>query len=223
MFKNKKAVIFDFDGTLADTLWAIRDASNITREKLGLSPITYEDVRLGINNGARNLVKATIVPEDKKNDEKYIDHAFELYNEAFFETYLNTDTPYDGIFDAVKELHSRGYKLAVLSNKTDNFVKDLVRNIFGTELIPVTRGPLRQDIVKPDPRLTLETLAELDPTLTPDDCVLIGDSDVDIATAKNAGMPVIGAAWGYRGRALLEEKGADVVIDTPYEIISLFN
>jgi len=223
MFKNKKAVIFDFDGTLADTLWAIRDASNITREKLGLPPVTYEDARAGINNGARNLVKATIVPEDRKNDEEYIDHAFELYNEAFFETYLNTDTPYDGIYDAVRELHARGYKLAVLSNKTDNFVKDLVRNIFGTELIPVTRGPLTQEIVKPDKRLTLEVLAELDPTLTPDDCVFIGDSDVDVATAKNAGMPVIGAAWGYRGRELLEAKGADVVIDTPFEILDLFN
>ena len=223
MFKNKKAVIFDFDGTLADTLYAIQDACNLTRAKLGLSPVTYEDVRLGINNGARNLVKATVVPPESKTDEEYIDRAFELYNEAFFETYLNTDTPYDGIFEAVRELHARGYKLAVLSNKTDIFVKNLVKSIFGTELFPVAKGPSSQKIIKPDKRLTLETLAELDPTLTPEDCVLIGDSDVDIATAKNAGMASIGAAWGYRGRALLEQNGADTVIDSPFEIIGLFD
>ena len=221
MFENKKAIIFDFDGTLADTLWAIRDASNITREKMGLSLLTYEDVRAGINNGVRNLVKASIVPPEKQDDDAYIDEIVEIYNAAYTETYLNTDTAYDGIMDAVKELKARGYRLAVLSNKTDNFVKELVRSIFGTELFEVAKGPSSR-IVKPDPRLTLETLAELDPTLTPDDCVLIGDSDVDIATAKNAGMAVIGAAWGYRGRELLEKKGADVVIDTPNEIISLF-
>ena len=222
MFKNKKAVIFDFDGTLADTLWAIRDASNIAREKMGLSPITYEDVRAGINNGVRNLVKASIVPEDKRNDDAYIDASVKIYNEAYSTTYLNTDVPYDGILDAVNELKARGYKLAVLSNKSDNFVKDLTKSIFGTELFSVAKGPSSR-IVKPNPELTLETLAELDPALTPEDCVLIGDSDVDIATAKNAGMPVIGAAWGYRGRALLEKKGADVVIDTPFEIVGLFD
>ncbi len=221
MFKNKKAIIFDFDGTLADTLWAIRDASNITREKMGLPELTYEDVRAGINNGVRNLVKSTIVTPEKQNDDAFIDETVKIYNAAYTETYLSTDTPYDGIMDAVKELKSRGYRLAVLSNKTDNFVKDLVKSIFGTELFEVVKGPSSR-IVKPDPRLTLETLAELDPALTPDECVLIGDSDVDVATAKNAGLAVIGAAWGYRGRELLERIGADVVIDTPFDIVGLF-
>lgn len=222
MFKNKKAVIFDFDGTLADTLFAIRDAANIARQKLGLSKITYDDVKAGINNGARNLVKASIVPADKRDDDAYIDTAVEIYNAAYAETYLSTDTPYDGIWDAVKALKAHGYKLAVLSNKPDNFVKSLTKSIFGEELFDVVKGSL-PSIVKPDPRLTLETLSELDPALTPDDCVLIGDSDVDIATAKNAGISVVGAAWGYRGRRLLEEKGADLVIDTPFEILELFN
>ncbi len=223
MKNNIKALIFDLDGTVADTIWAIRAAINEVRKELGLTALNYEEVRAGVNNGARILVKTTLIDDAHRNDDEYIDRALALYLAAYGRTYSMTDEPYEGMREALKELKARGYRIGMLSNKPDEFVRGLADNLFGKDIFEVARGPV-SDIVKPDPRLTLEVLAELDPEIKPEECAMIGDSDVDIMTGKNAGMTVVGCAWGYRGREYLEkfEPYADVIIDKPIELINIF-
>ncbi len=217
MITGKKALIFDLDGTVADTIWAIREAINQVRDELGLPRLSYDEVKAGVNNGARNLVKTTVVDDAHREDDAYIDRALGLYIAAYGRTYPMTDEPYEGMREAVAELKSRGYRIGMLSNKPDEFVRVLAENLFGKDVFEVARGPV-SDIVKPDPRLTLEVLGLLDPSLSPEDCVMIGDSDVDVMTGRNAGMTVVGVAWGYRGREYLEDFGTDVVIDHPSEL-----
>ncbi len=217
MITGKKALIFDLDGTVADTIWAIREAINQVRDELGHPQLSYDEVKAGVNNGARNLVKTTVVDDDHREDDAYIDHALDLYIAAYGRTYPMTDEPYEGMREAVAELKSRGYRIGMLSNKPDEFVRVLAENLFGKDTFEVARGPV-SDIVKPDPRLTREVLDLLDPALRAEDCIMIGDSDVDIMTGKYAGMTVIGVAWGYRGHEFLVENGADVVIDAPAEL-----
>ena len=223
MKNTVKALIFDLDGTVADTIWAIRAAVNQVRAELGLCDLNYDEVRAGLNNGARNLVKVTIVDEAHREDDAYIDHALSLYLAAYARTYTQTDEPYEGMREALAGLKARGYRLAMLSNKPDRFVRVLADKLFGDGVFEVARGPV-SNIVKPDPRLSLEVLAELDPALRPEDCAMIGDSDIDILTAKNAGMAVVGCAWGYRGREYLENftQKADIIIDKPIELLNIF-
>lgn len=221
MNSNIKALIFDLDGTVADTIWAIRNAINDVRATLGMEPLDYDGVKAGVNNGARNLVIAVIVPPEKRNDDEYIDHALKLYIEAYARTYVETDTPYDGMREALLTLKARGYRMGMLSNKPDAFVRVIASKLFGDDMFEVARGPV-SDIVKPDARLTNEIISLLDERLTPEECVMIGDSDVDVATGKNAGMKTMSVTWGYRSRAFLEQLSPDYIIDAPAELTEIF-
>ncbi len=221
MITGKKALIFDLDGTVADTIWAIREAVNTARRQLGLGELSYDEVKAGVNNGARRLVIVTIVDEEHKNDEEYIERALELYTTACRSCFDLTTEPYDGMREALCELKSRGYRIGMLSNKPNEFVRPIADRLFGEGFFEVARGPVGNALRKPDPALTLELLAELDPTLRPEDCVMIGDSDVDIMTGRNVGMTTVGVAWGYRGREFLEKTGADAVVDRPDELCDI--
>lgn len=216
MIKGKKALIFDLDGTLTDSIWAIRDAVNDVRAQLGKDGLDYDGVKAGINNGARQLVVVTVADEARRDDVEYIDRLTERYLEAYKKSYLHTTEPYDGMREAIEELKARGYRLAVLSNKPDAFVREIVEGMFGEGVFELLMGA-HDSLVKPDPELTREAVERLGGVKT-EDCVFIGDSDVDIMTARNASMTSIGVAWGYRGREFLESFGADAVIDHPGEL-----
>ncbi len=219
MIKGKKALIFDLDGTLTDSIWAIRDAVNDVRAQLGKDGLDYDGVKAGINNGARQLVVVTVADEARRDDVEYIDRLTERYLEAYKKSYLHTTEPYDGMREAIEELKARGYRLAVLSNKPDAFVREIVEGMFGEGVFELLMGA-HDSLVKPDPELTREAVERLGGVNT-EDCVFIGDSDVDIMTARNASMTSIGVAWGYRGREFLESFGADAVIDHPSELTAV--
>lgn len=219
MIKGKKALIFDLDGTLTDSIWAIRDAVNDVRAQLGKDELSYDGVKAGINNGARQLVVVTVADEARRDDVEYIDRLTERYLEAYKKSYLHTTEPYDGMREAIEELKARGYRLAVLSNKPDAFVREIVEGMFGEGVFELLMGA-HDSLVKPDPELTREAVERLGGVKT-EDCVFIGDSDVDIMTARNASMTSIGVAWGYRGREFLESFGADAVIDHPSELTAV--
>lgn len=219
MIKGKKALIFDLDGTLTDSIWAIRDAVNDVRAQLGKDGLDYDGVKAGINNGARQLVVVTVADEARRDDVEYIDRLTERYLEAYKKSYLHTTEPYDGMREAIEELKARGYRLAVLSNKPDAFVREIVEGMFGEGVFELLMGA-HDSLVKPDPELTREAVERLGGVKT-EDCVFIGDSDVDIMTARNASMTSIGVAWGYRGREFLESFGADAVIDHPSELTAV--
>lgn len=214
-----KALIYDLDGTLADTLPSLCQAINMTMDHYGAPLRTCEDVRLAIGNGARMLVKR-LLPDALANHEDKVTEALLYYNARYAETYTAADC-YDGIQDAVTALCHRGYTSAVLSNKPDKYTVALCRILFPENTFALTQGQQEGVPTKPDPTAPLSIAARLG--VRPEECAFIGDSEVDIRTAKNAGMMSVGCAWGYRSADDLRAEGADAVIDTPDQLLTLFN
>ncbi len=215
---NVRALIFDLDGTIADTINAIRDGLNETLRKYNYPEKTYEDVRRAIGNGARSLVKRSMPEPDASCEDKAL-AVFRSYDMAYSYTYLHTRECYDGIPETVAALKERGYRLAVLSNKQDPFVKGLIKQLLPEGEMEIVMGQTKLP-TKPDP--TVPRLISLRLCVPPEACAMIGDSEVDIQTAKNAGMLAVGCSWGYRGREALMAAGADVIVDTPKELLELF-
>ena len=211
-----KAAIFDFDGTIANTLSAIRDGVNLTMQRYGFPTHECEDILRFINNGARKLIQRAM-PESVRTDEELVSRALESYNEDYEKTYMHTTAAYDGVLEEIAELRDRfGLKIAVLSNKQDPFVKNLCKAILPNGSYEVALGVAQGMPTKPDARLTQIVLDELG--VAPSECVLIGDSDIDLLTANNAGLWHIGVTWGFRSEEFLREKGATVFAHTPYEL-----
>ena len=213
-----RALIFDLDGTLADTIGAIRDGINDTMQSYGYPHKTYDQILHAIGNGSRNLVRRCM-PEPDASDEKKVSAVLASYDLALARTHLHTRECYEGVREAIRELHARGYRLAVLSNKQDAYVKGLIAQLFPDGEFEIVKGqtawPLKPDATVP--RLIAHELC-----VDVRECAMVGDSDVDVLTAQNAGMISVGCAWGYRGRAVLEATGADVVIDRAEELTKLF-
>lgn len=209
-----KAAIFDFDGTLADTLDALREGVNMTMEYYGFPLHTNEDIKRFINNGAKELVRRSL-PEDRRDDEAFVEEALAKYNECYEKVYLHTDRAYDGIPEAIKSLRARAIKIAVLSNKPDRFTKALCKNLFGDDIdLAIGAGVFPR---KPDPAGPLSIASRFG--VLPCECVFIGDSDVDMKTARAAGMTALGVSWGFRARDVLVSAGADHIADAPSDII----
>ena len=213
-----RALIFDLDGTLADTIGAIRDGINDTMQSYGYPHKTYDQILHAIGNGARNLVRRCM-PEPDASDEQKVSAVLASYDLALARTHLHTRECYEGIREAIRELHARGYRLAVLSNKQDAYVKGLIRQLFPDGEFEIVMGQTALPL-KPDP--TVPCLIAHQLCVQASECAEIGDSDVDVLTAKNAGMMSVGCSWGYRGRAVLETAGADVVIDRAEQLTKLF-
>ena len=213
----KKVLIFDFDGTLADTIWAIRAAVNKTMRHYSFPERSYDEVKAAIGGGVRVLAERVLPPGNY--DEDFIEKFIRYYNKQYELTVSMTDRCYPGMHEAVTELVSRGYRLAILSNKPDRFIRELTDNIFTRGEISFAAG---QDSlpVKPDPTAPLMIAKKLG--ATPDECAFIGDSDIDVMTGKNAGMMTVGCTWGYRGEEVLRETGADIIIQNPGELLEIF-
>ena len=215
---ERKLLIFDLDGTLADTIWSIRDGVNEALEKRGFPKRDYEQIRLAIGNGARELIRLS-VPSEVASDTGLVDKVFDDYEAAYGRTFLSCDTCYDGMLEALLALKERGYAIAVLSNKQDRYVKALVDILLPKGMSSISMGQTELPR-KPDPTVPLMIASELG--FAAFETAFIGDSEVDILTAKNAGMFSVGCAWGYRGRNALEEARADRIIDTPTELVDIF-
>lgn len=211
-----KAAIFDFDGTLADTIDALREGVNMTMEYYGFPLHTNEDIKNYINNGAKELVRRSLPPE-KQSDEGFLEEALAKYGECYEKVYLHTDRAYDGIPEAIKALRERGIKIAVLSNKPDRFTKSLCENLFGDDIdLAIGAGLFPR---KPDPSAPVHIASVFG--VSPSECVFIGDSDVDMKTANNAGMFPLGVAWGFRSRDVLLSAGAKSIAEVPSDIINI--
>jgi len=213
---KKKLLIFDLDGTIADTIYSIRDGVNMAMDKYGFPRREYEDIRQAIGNGARMLVKLSM-PEGLRDDELLVDAVLNDFDRFYDETYANIDGCYDGMGEAMRELRARGYRIAVLSNKQDTYVKRIIEFLFPDGTVEYAAGQAELPR-KPDPTVAL-MIAERFGVL-PSECAFIGDSDVDVMTAKNAGMYSVACSWGYRPRK--ELVGADIVIDRPIELLKSF-
>lgn len=208
-----KAAIFDLDGTLLDTLEDLADAVNHTMDEFGFERHTIAEVRAYVGNGVGQLI-ARCIPGGEKNP-KFSD-ALEEYRRYYS---LNSEIktkPYDGIIELIEKLKKSGVNAAVVSNKIHAASVTLCRKYFpGIEAVNGEReaeGVRR----KPYPDMVLKTIEQLG--LTPDECVYIGDSEVDIETANNAGIDCISVLWGFRDRDYLEQKGGKRFVSSADEL-----
>lgn len=214
---NKKLLIFDLDGTIADTIYSIRDGVNLALELYGYPTRDYEQIRRAIGNGARELIRLSL-PEECRGDEKTVDCVLADYDKLYALTYDRLDGCYDGMEESMRTLVERGYTLAILSNKQDTYVKKITELLFPDGIIAFAAGQVAGLPKKPDPTVPLDIARRFG--MSAEECAFIGDSEVDVQTAKNAGMLSVACSWGYRPRASLE--GADAIIDAPTELCEIF-
>ena len=215
----KKLLIFDLDGTLADTLPSITHAINLAAEEFGYPQKSNEEVRRAIGNGARMLVKR-VMPESEAEDDKKLDSFFDCYEAMYDKTFMEADKCYDGMSETVAELYRRGYMIAVLSNKQDKYVKLMADKLISAEMLSFAAGQRAEYPKKPDPTVPLMMADMLE--ATPENTAFIGDSDVDVMTGKNAGMISVACDWGYRSHAELEACEPDHLISSPKDLLDIF-
>lgn len=215
-----KACIFDLDGTLTDTLESLSYSVNATLKELGLGQITDEQCKAFVGNGARYLIEKSL---QAAGDEKlvYADEAMEVYRRIFKVNCTYHVAPYDGIVDMLHLLKSQGIKLAVLSNKPHLQTVDVVETFFGKEMFARVQGQQEGIPRKPDPAAALIIAEQFG--VAPEECVYIGDSDVDMQTGNAAGMETVGVTWGFRTKEVLIQNGAKHTIDRAEELITIVN
>ena len=208
-------IIFDLDGTLLNTLEGLKNSTNFALKKFNCPEITLEQTRSFVGNGVRKLIERAI-PNGEQNPD--FEKCLNTFKEHYSKTMYQKTVAYDGIEDMLTELKKRGIKTGVVSNKFDTAVKELCKNYFDG-LIIVAIGESPNVRKKPAPDSVLKAMKILG--AKPENTLYVGDSDVDIQTAKNSNLKSVGVTWGFRDRELLEEEGADFIINTPCELLEL--
>ena len=215
---EKKLLIFDLDGTLADTLNTIRDAVNMCMEHYGFPTHSYEQVKANVGNGVSSLLKKSL-PEGVASEGEEFEEMLAYFRTRYDITHDDIDGCYDGLYEVVMALYEKGYKMAVLSNKPDAYVKNIIEKLFPKGVMSFALGQSELPR-KPDPSVPLMIASELG--VAPADSYFIGDSEVDILTAENSGMHAVAVSWGFRDRKLLEDMNPEVIVDSPAELLAYF-
>lgn len=214
---KKNVIIFDLDGTLLNTLEDLTDSTNFALQTLGYRERTLDEVRNFVGNGVAKLIERAI-PHGLENPD--YENCLKVFKENYSENMYNKTAPYDGILPLLKELRGLGYKIAVVSNKFDKAVKALCQQYFG-ELVDVAIGEDEKHGIKKKPSPdTVNKVLELF-CANSDFSVYVGDSDVDILTAKNSNMSCISVTWGFRDEKFLKEHGAELIVHKPEQMISV--
>ena len=207
-------LLFDLDGTLLDTLTDLHLAVFHALDAYDMPQRSLDEVRMMVGNGIKNLIDRAV--PDGTPPEKTA-QVLDVFRDYYSKNSRINTAPYDGIPVTLKLLSEKGYQMAVISNKIDSAVQELNRDFFA-EYIPVAIGDREGMRKKPAPDSLYEAMELLG--VTKEECLYIGDSDVDIVTANNAGIPCIGCAWGFRGREFLREHGLDdaFLLETPTDL-----
>lgn len=216
--KACRAVVFDLDGTLVDTLEDLAESANETLRALEAPIHPIHAYRQMVGGGIRRLLERAL-PEGRR-DEATVVAALERMRTIYGARWAQVSRPYPGIPELLDALSARGVPMAVLSNKPHEFTVEMVQALLQRWSFGAVYGARADVPLKPDPTGAL-AVAELlgePPAL----CAYLGDSDVDMFTARRAGMLAVGAAWGFRGAAELRAAGAELVIDEPTALMSLF-
>lgn len=207
-----KTVIFDLDGTLLNTLLDLKESTNFALRQFGYPERTLDEIRYFVGDGVRKLIERA-VPENCQN----IDECLAVFKKHYEENMYNNTASYNSIEMILRKLRAQGVKIGVVSNKFDMAVKELCQKYFDG-LIDIAIGQGGEILPKPSPFGVFKAMKELDADKS--STVYVGDSEVDVQTAQNAGIPCIGVTWGFRGRAYLD--GADFIIDEPCGIIDIW-
>ena len=212
-----KVYIFDLDGTLLDTLTDLAASVNYALREHGMPEHSVDDVRRFVGNGVRKLMERA-VPDGADNP--LFDEAFATFRQHYMEHDLDTTRPYDGVPEMLATLKSRGCRIAVVSNKMMAATQELCQHFF-PDTVEVAIGEHEAEGIrkKPAPDTVYAALSALG--VTKDHAVYVGDSDVDIATARHAGLPCISVLWGFRDRDFLLQHGATTLVTIPSELCEL--
>ena len=215
-----RAVIFDLDGTLADTIEDIAGAVNRSLSRRGLPEHDIRLYKLMVGDGFGALIQRAIPKESRTRE--FIEATRAEAAADYAGRCLERTRAYPGVRELLAALASRGIPMAVLSNKPDELTKKCVAGLFPSIDFALVRGETKDFPRKPDPASALDACARLGVTpagVTPADVLYLGDSGVDMRTAKAAGMKALGALWGFRGEAELREAGADALLASPLDLL----
>ncbi|MFN3236211.1 MAG: HAD family hydrolase [Pseudomonadales bacterium] len=213
-----KTVVFDLDGTLLDTLQSLANCYNRVLSAHDLQTHEVAAYRNFIGNGARNCLLACLRASGELTDltDDHIDQLLDAQQQDYRQSWHQDVAIYPGIQDAIADLQRRGMNLAVLTNKDHEFAERCIRHFFPNQPFAYIQGFTAQVPHKPDP-IGAQRIAEYFSCSAEETC-LVGDTWVDVATAKRAGFKAIGVLWGFRGRSELVDAGADHIISTPADL-----
>ena len=211
----KKAVIFDLDGTLSDTIASIKYCGDKALEAFGIGPFTEEQYKYFVGDGAANLIRRALIAGGD-TELVHFQETYALYREIFQENCMYQVRPYDGIPELIEGLKERGIKIAVLSNKPHAETINVVVTLFGKDCFDSIQGQKENVAIKPSPEGVFLILEELG--LKAEESLYLGDTATDMKTGKGAGAFTVGALWGFRDEAELREGGADAIVDDPLQV-----
>lgn len=208
-------VIFDLDGTLLNTLEDLADSVNAALEKYHCPQKTLEQIRTYVGNGIRNLIACSL-----ENGEEHpeFENVFQAFRTYYMKNCQNKTKPYEGIMELLRELKSQGKKLAIVSNKADFAVKELNEYYF-KEFDMLAVGEREEIAKKPAADMVYHALKQL--KAEKEQAIYIGDSEVDIQTAENAGIPCISVLWGFRKKEFLQKHGGKYFAKNAKEVLSI--
>jgi len=215
--KKYDTVIFDMDGTLLNTLEDISDSINHVLAMYGFPVRKISEVRSFLGNGAASLMEL-VIPDGSSNPQ--YTNCLEDYCNYYQENLMNKTCVYEGVRPLLEQLSREGCKIAIVSNKPDKAVKELAVLYFD-EYVKVAIGETEDISRKPAPDTVLKAIEELGSTV--EKTVYVGDSEVDVETARNSRIICVGVTWGFRDREVLEQQGADYIIDTPQELLKIID
>jgi phosphoglycolate phosphatase len=215
---NVRALIFDLDGTLLDTLDDIAFCMNAALKSFGAPQQPVQEYKRFVGQGL-DVLAWRVLPEDRRDDET-VKQCVSAMRAVYVDRWAHSTRPYPGIVALLEALKKRRLPMAVFSNKAHDFTVRIVSHFFGPETFYSILGGGKFPF-KPDPAGALFLAGEL--KVSPEDILYIGDSDIDMKTATNAGMYPVGVTWGFRSRQELHDNGALVLIDKPEELIDLIN
>ena len=211
----RKFYIFDLDGTLLNTLDDLWASVNHSLAQNYLPPRSKEEVRSFLGNGAKELLRKS-VPSDC--DTQTFEQVFACFRQHYVAHAMDTTSPYEGVIELLAQLKNKGIRTAIVSNKPDAVVQELYHHFF-EDVVDIAIGECPEVRRKPSPDMLLKALEQLG--CSQEDALYVGDSEVDIATASNSGLPCISVSWGFRDRDFLLTHGATVIIDHPSELLNI--
>ncbi len=208
----KKAIVFDLDGTLLNTLDDLCDSTNYALAALHFPPRTLDEVRRFVGNGIRKLIERA-VPDTASAEQT--EECYRVFCEHYKHNMENKTKEYDGISDMLSALQDAGYRMAIVTNKADFAAQELCSTLFG-KYVKTVVGSVDGRPNKPAPDGVYYALEQMG--VTPDEAVFVGDSEVDIQTAHNAHLDAVGVLWGFRDETQLRATGVKTLVRTPKEL-----
>ena len=212
---DKDTIIFDLDGTLLNTLEDLHACFNYAIELCGYPKRSLSEIRNFVGNGIKKAIERAL---PKGTSEEEIDKVIIIFKKYYQEHMTEYTKPYNGIIELLEELKEKGYKIGVVSNKYDKAVKALCKDYFG-DLVQTAIGESKEIEKKPNPNGVLKAIKEVNSTV--ERTIYVGDSEVDIQTAKNANVPCISVLWGFKDKEFLEANGGNIFAKAPEDIIKI--